>query len=180
MSFSDEGYVVTPLVFPRGRKVLLEKRLMLFFTGFTRFSAHIQEGMNDKLKNKVEQLLEMTALVEAASDLLQSQHACLDDFGELLDYTWKLKRDTNSAVSTTSIDNLYQRALNAGALGGKLLGAGGGGFLLFYATEDCQKSVENALPELLRIPFAFEDEGVKTIYSNLESEIETERRSGSV
>ena len=88
----------------------------------------------------------------------------MDDFGRLLDVTWKLKRKTGSAVSTDSIDELYNRGLEAGALGGKLLGAGGGGFLVFYVQPEKQEAVRCAMHNLMYIPFKFEDGGTQVIY----------------
>ena len=166
IDFSDKGYCVTPIAFPNARKKELEGKLLLFFIGFTRFSADIQKGMSQSLGSKANQLIEMSALVNDVDALLKSPHSCLDDFGRLLDHAWRLKRDISTNISTDYIDSLYQRALSAGALGGKLLGAGGGGFLLFYADEERQSTLESELSELLRIPFSFEDEGVKTIYSD--------------
>ena len=88
----------------------------------------------------------------------------LDDFGYLLDVTWKLKKGTGGAVSTDSIDRLYKRGIAAGALGGKLLGAGGGGFMLFYVQPDKQAAVREEMEELMYIPFKFEDGGTRVIH----------------
>jgi D-glycero-alpha-D-manno-heptose-7-phosphate kinase len=88
----------------------------------------------------------------------------LIEFGKLLDHTWKLKRGIGTRVSTDGIDGLYEKALKAGATGGKLLGAGGGGFLLFYVERERQENVASALSELMRIPFAFEEGGSRVIY----------------
>lgn len=93
----------------------------------------------------------------------------LDDFGRLLDVTWKLKRQTGNAVSTNSIDALYEKGMKAGALGGKLLGAGGGGFLLFYVQPDKQEAVRTAMKDLLHIPFEFENGGTRVIHYTPES-----------
>ena len=93
----------------------------------------------------------------------------LDDIGRLLDTTWCLKRQTGNKVSTDSIDMLYERGINAGALGGKLLGAGGGGFLLFYVEQDRQEKVRMALRDLMYVPFEFEDGGTRVIYYAPES-----------
>ena len=92
------------------------------------------------------------------------KNADLDDFGRMLDHTWRLKRQTGSAVSTNSIDDLYAKGVAAGALGGKLLGAGGGGFLVFYAQPERQDAVRWAMRDLMHIPFAFEDGGTRVIH----------------
>lgn len=89
-------------------------------------------------RDKTAQLKEMLALVDAAERVLTDKNADLDDFGRMLDHTWKLKRQTGAAVSTNSIDELYANGVAAGALGGKLLGAGGGGFLVFYVQPERQ------------------------------------------
>lgn len=88
----------------------------------------------------------------------------LDDFGRLLDVTWKLKKSTGSSISTGSIDELYEKGMAAGALGGKLLGAGGGGFLVFYVQPEMQESVKDAMKDLMYIPFRFEDSGTRVIH----------------
>ena len=110
------------------------------------------------------QLKEMYSLVDDAEKVLTDKYSDLDEFGRLLDYTWKLKRQTGSAVSTDSIDGLYQKGIDAGALGGKLLGAGGGGFLVFYVQPEYRESVMKAMSDLLYIPFKFEDSGTRVIH----------------
>lgn len=95
----------------------------------------------------------------------------LEEFGRLLDYTWKLKRQTGAKVSTSDIDELYKKGLEAGAVGGKLLGAGGGGFLVFYVNEEKQESVKNAMKDLLHVPFDFEDGGTRVIHYTPETYI---------
>ena len=117
---------------------------MMFFTGFTRFSSDIQR-LNEKegQHNKLAMLKEMFDLVDEAEKILVDSSKNLDDFGRLLDYTWKLKRQTGKAVSTDSIDELYIKGLKAGALGGKLLGAGGGGFLIFYVQPEYKENVRD-------------------------------------
>ena len=135
---------------------------MLFFTGFSRFSFTIQQEHEKAIKTKEQQLLEMLSLVDQAETILTSGD--LDEFGRLLDYTWKLKRGVNSAVSTSQIDQAYATAVKAGALGGKLLGAGGGGFLLLYVQPDKQEQVRKALCDLKEIPFRFETGGARILY----------------
>ena len=105
----------------------------MFFTGFTRFSSDIQKANNvNETEEKRIRLKKMYELVNEAEAILTDKNRDLDDFGKLLDNTWKLKKGTGSSISTNSIDELYEKGIKAGALGGKLLGAGGGGFLLFY------------------------------------------------
>ena len=115
-------------------------------------------------EDKTVRLKEMYTLVDEAEKILTDKHTDLKEFGRLLDYTWKLKRKTGSMVSTDSIDLLYQKGIAAGATGGKLLGAGGGGFLLFYVEEERKEELIKALPDLLYIPFEFENNGTRVIY----------------
>lgn len=168
ISFNADGYTVSPVIISPERKLRLNDNLMLFFTGFSRFSSDIQVEAEKSLKSKEAQLLEMLQLVDEAEQVLTSK-TDLTEFGKLLDYTWKLKRGITSKVSTDSIDAIYDKAIKAGATGGKLLGAGGGGFLLFYVEADKQKNVHEALKDLLYVPFEFETAGTQVIHYTPES-----------
>jgi D-glycero-alpha-D-manno-heptose-7-phosphate kinase len=92
----------------------------------------------------------------------------------MLDVTWRLKRQTGAKISTNSIDELYDRGIKAGALGGKLLGAGGGGFLLFYVEQDKQENVRRAMSDLMYVPFVFENEGTRVIHYTPETYVPAE------
>lgn len=164
ITFKKNGYTVCPVMISSEKKALLGERLMLFFTGFSRFSFEIQEKTREQVKNRIKILLEMKGLVGEAEKILTSNQVNLEDFGRLLDYGWQLKQKTNSEISTEAVDLLYQKAKKAGALGGKLLGAGGGGFLLLYVEPESQEAVRQALRGLLYVPFQFEDSGTKLIY----------------
>ena len=166
IDFSGDGFDVKPIVISAERKRELESNLLMFFTGFTRFSSDMQKA--NKVTDKTAQLLEMFALVDEAEAALTDKARPLSDFGRLLDTTWQLKRDTGSAISTGPIDELYARGMGAGVLGGKLLGAGGGGFLVFYVEPDAQASVREAMTGLLEIPFEFEDGGATVAYYEAE------------
>ena len=168
INFNAEGYTVNPVIISPERKKLLNRNLRLFFTGFSRFSSDIQVAAEKNLKSKQNQLLEMLSLVDDAEKILTSK-TDLEEFGRLLDYTWQLKRGITDKVSTDSIDAVYSRALQAGATGGKLLGAGGGGFLLFYVDPDKQENVRKALENLLYVPFEFENGGTRVIHYTPES-----------
>ena len=168
IDFSRDGYTVRPVIMNRERKEELNSQLMLFFTGFSRFSSDIQKGTEKSMKDKTSQLIEMYHLVDEAEKILTDKNISLDDFGKLLDYTWKLKRGISGGISTDSIDEQYAKAMNAGALGGKLLGAGGGGFLLFYVPLEKQADVKNALKDQMYVPFKFENDGTKIIYYSAE------------
>ena len=164
IGFSSEGYEVLPVIINPGRKKQLNDNLLMFFTGFTRFSATVQEANHLNEIDKIIQLKEMHSLVDEAEKILTDKDRNLDDFGLLLHHSWQLKKQAGNAVSTEFIDELYKRGLQAGALGGKLLGAGGGGFLLFYVQPEKQKAVKNAMKDLLYIPFEFENGGTRVIH----------------
>ena len=164
INFNADGYEVLPIIISSERKKTLNQNLLMFFTGFTRFSSDIQKANAADKIDKTIQLKEMLALVDDAERILTDGEKDLDDFGRLLDHTWKLKRQTGAAVSTNSIDELYARGIAAGALGGKLLGAGGGGFLVFYVRPEQQDAVRCAMRDLLYIPFKFEDYGTRIIH----------------
>ena len=164
IDFTADGYRVSPVIISPVRKRLLNRRLMLFFTGFSHFSAEIQASAKNQIKNKKDQLCEMKQLVDEAQQILSDSRADLDKFGVLLDHTWQLKQQISDKISNEHICRYYQAARRAGALGGKLLGAGGGGFLLFYVPEEKQEAVRNALEGLLFVPFEFEDSGTEIIY----------------
>ena len=165
IDFAENSYRITPIIISPERKQQLDENLMMFFTGFTRFSAEIQECTKKALTNedKLKQLDEMLALVDDAQDVLENKERDLDDFGRLLDKTWKLKRGVSSEITNDSIDSIYNRAIAAGALGGKLLGAGGGGFFVFYVPKNKQRSVKRAL-KLMEVPFQFERNGTRVVY----------------
>ena len=162
IDFQSESFSVRPIVISNERKRELESSLLMFFTGFTRFSSEVQK--ENKAADKTALLRKMLALVDEAEAALTDKERSLSDFGRLLDETWKLKRGTGSRVSTGPIDELYARGMAAGALGGKLLGAGGGGFLVFFAEPDARDSVRRALSDLLYIPFEFESDGTRVVY----------------
>lgn len=164
INFNGDGYEVLPVIISPERKKLLNKNLMIFFTGFVRFSSDIQRANRLTRKDKVAQLKEMLLLVDEAESVLTDKSKDLDDFGKLLDYTWRLKRQIGSLVSTDSIDGIYKKGITAGALGGKLLGAGGGGFFVFYVPFEKQKAVKKAMDNLMYIPFTFENGGTRVIH----------------
>ena len=164
IDFKNNGYDVSPIIISPERKKKLNNNLMLFFTGFSRFSSEIQQSTVSSIKDKTQQLKEMLALVDTAQEVLVNDKSDLDEFGKLLDTTWRLKRQTGAKISTGSIDELYEKGIKAGALGGKLLGAGGGGFLVFYVQEEKQESVKRAMKDLLYVPFEFENGGTQILY----------------
>lgn len=174
INFSADGYEVLPVIISPDRKKQLNNNLMMFFTGFTRYSAAIQQTNNFGAREKSAQLREMLILVDEAEKILTNKAGDIDEFGRLLDHTWRLKRQMGAAVSTDSIDMLYERGIRAGALGGKLLGAGGGGFLVFYVRPEKQQFVREAMKDLMYIPFEFENGGTQVIHYTPETYISKE------
>ena len=169
INFNAEGYEVLPVIISPERKKMLNNNLLMFFTGFTRFSSDVQKANAAGKQDKTAQLKEMLALVDDAEKVLTDKTVQLSEFGRLLDHTWKLKRQTGAAVSTDGIDGLYDKGIKAGALGGKLLGAGGGGFLVFYVEPEYQDAVKKAMSDLLYVPFEFENGGTRVIHYTPES-----------
>lgn len=165
IDFGPEGYDVHPVIISPERKRRLNDNLLMFFTGFTRFSSEVQLANKVSSNSEKKILLDkMLELVDEAEEILTSKDRDLDDFGRLLDMTWELKKGTGSSISTKSIDELYKKGISAGSLGGKLLGAGGGGFLVFYVQPEKQNAVKEAMRDLMYIPFRFEDGGTRVIH----------------
>lgn len=161
----DRSVQVNPVVVSKERLQALEQRLMLLYTGLRRHAHEVldeqiertQSGEND------EYLQEMAGLVNRGIEALTGNNN-LSEFGALLHEGWELKRRLSSKVTNPMIDEFYERALKAGAVGGKLLGAGGGGFLLLYVEPQNQDNVRRVLPELREVDFAFENSGSTIIF----------------
>lgn len=156
--YRDGKYFVTPMTIQPSKIKQLQDACMLFFTGFARDSSKIQSKQLQRMDENIATLLKMKALVDEACELLNTDGS-IYRFGEMLDESWQLKRALSDSVSNRSIDMWYAKALQAGALGGKILGAGGGGFLLIFAKPEQQPAVKAALKDLLYVPFAFESTG---------------------
>jgi D-glycero-alpha-D-manno-heptose-7-phosphate kinase len=173
INFSGNKFEVLPIIISPERKEQLNSNLVMFFTGFTRFSSDVQNDNKAKTEEdrekKIETLDKMYHLVDEAENVLEDKSRDLGDFGRLLDTTWRLKKKTGKSVTTSNIDELYEKGIQAGALGGKLLGAGGGGFLVFYVEPKNQESVHEAFKDLLYVPFKFENTGSRVIYFEPES-----------
>ena len=173
INFNVDGYEVLPVIISPERKKQLNNNLMMFFTGFTRFSSDVQKANNvSGTEDKRVRLKKMYEIVDEAEAILTDKNRNLDDFGRQLDVTWRLKKGTGGAISTGSIDELYEKGMAAGALGGKLLGAGGGGFLVFYVQPEKQDAVRWAMRDLMYIPFEFENGGTRVIHYTPETYIE--------
>lgn len=162
--FSSDKIEVNPVTISREKKEYLQNHLMLFFTGFARFAVEIEKDKLRQLDTKSHELKTMTTLVDSAVDLLNGNMNGLDDFGKLLHETWLLKKSLSDKVSTSEIDAIYAKGINAGAVGGKILGAGGGGFILFYVDPQKKEKLKADLSPLLHVPFRFDTLGSQVIY----------------
>ncbi|TSA45678.1 kinase [bacterium] len=161
---------VHPVAVKPGRLEDLQNRLMLFFTGFSRTASDITSEQIKNTPFKYDELKRMHDMVYEAAEILSGENKSLDDFGRLLHETWVLKRGLSSKISSSPIDEIYQAGLESGALGGKLLGAGGGGFMLFYAEPEMQPKIREKLKNLVYTPFRFENLGSQVIFYNPESD----------
>ncbi|MFC1984897.1 kinase [Chloroflexota bacterium] len=141
----------------------LQNHLMLFFTGLSRTASEIASEQIKQTPNNKRELTEMHRMVDAAISILNGDND-LSDFGRLLHESWQLKRSLTDKISTPYTDFLYETATRAGATGGKLLGAGGGGFMLFFVKPELQPKVKEALGNLLCVPFRFESSGTQIIF----------------
>lgn len=160
---ADGNFDVTPLVLPQIRIRELHEHLLLFFTGISRTASDIAVDKIKLIPQKTQELHQMRAMVEKAEQILCST-GDITDFGYLLHETWMLKRQMSNKITTECVNNIYQRARHAGAIGGKLLGAGGGGFMLFFVKPDAKLRVCTALNDLLLVPFNFESSGSQIIF----------------
>lgn len=161
--FHADGKVgVSPVVVKPKIIANLEKNFMLFYTGITRVSSQILGEQKQNINQKIMTLDQMTRMVDEAIDVLQQGD--IDSWGYLLDKAWNLKKQMSSQISNPQIERIYELGKNAGALGGKILGAGGGGFFLFYVPEKRQKHVRDALREYRQVNFGFERNGSRIIF----------------
>jgi D-glycero-alpha-D-manno-heptose-7-phosphate kinase len=164
VKFHPSGEIsIDPLILPESRKRELESHLMLFYTGIARTAADVARSYADDLESRRRQLRIMKELVDESVDILCSG-SDIGGFGELMHEGWLAKRSLSAQVSNSAVDELYQTARNAGALGGKLTGAGGGGFLLLFVEPDRQATVREALGDRLHVPFRFESQGSQVIF----------------
>ncbi|MEI6970054.1 MAG: kinase [bacterium] len=159
------GNIITvhPVVIPVQRMELFQKHLMLYFTGFSRIASDIAVEQIRNIPKKETELHAMQAMVEEGINILREGRD-FREFGALLQESWKLKRTLSSRISNNHIDAIYDKAIAAGALGGKLCGAGGGGFLLLFAEPDKQPAVRHALKDYLHVPFLFDWFGSTIIF----------------
>jgi len=159
----DGSFDVSPVIIQQERLNLLNDHLMLFFTGFTRIASTIAEKQIQNINKRHSELLQMQQHVDYAIEILKDENTPIEKFGELLDHSWKLKKKMSDIVSTPEIDQIYFTAKEHGAIGGKILGAGGGGFLLLFVKPENQLKVQETLSNLINVPFEFEKAGSKVV-----------------
>ena len=182
ITFATNGHIpVHPIVLPPGRIDELDSHLMLFYTGLVRTASKVATAYVTDLQQKRRQLRILRDLVDESIDLLAGSQP-IERFGELLDEAWATKRSLGAGISTDEVDGLYSRALAAGAVGGKITGAGGGGFLLLFVPPAAQAKVLAALPELVHVPFRFENSGSQILFYGREEDFAAAEaaRSGQV
>ena len=155
-------FTVSPITVSQKHLDALDKNLLLFYTGILRTAEKVAKSYVENIQTKEKQLVCMHAMVDDAIEILKRGE--LNDFGLLLNETWKKKRSLSKQVSNPHIDEIYTSAISAGALGGKLSGAGGGGFLLLYVPPEKQPDVKQKLSHLLHVPFSFTPNGSQIIF----------------
>lgn len=166
MLFTADGLRVNAIEAPSRRVLALQSNLLMFYTGISRFASDIlEEQVKNTQEKKVNvELKHINDMVAQGIAIVKDDTKNLDDFGHLLHEAWMTKKKLSSAISNNHLDDIYTKAMEAGALGGKLLGAGGGGFFIFYVPLENQLKVRQALADLKEVIFEFEDEGASVIY----------------
>jgi D-glycero-alpha-D-manno-heptose-7-phosphate kinase len=164
IQFLPDGTVyVDPVICSAATRRELDRRLLLFYTGSTRAARSVLTRQNARARANREGLRRLCDIARSMRDVV-AEGRDLNDFGRLLHEAWEAKKGLESSISNPAIDEIYERGLRAGALGGKLLGAGGGGFLLFFCAPHKQPALRRALDGAPEIPFAFEPQGSKIVY----------------
>lgn len=157
------AFTVQPAILPKARLSAFHSHLMLFFTGVSRNASEIAAEQIASIGKKQAELKLMRELVDEGERILTGS-GDLGDFGRLLDQSWQIKRGLNAKIAPAFVDEIYTAAREAGAIGGKLLGAGGGGFMLFFVPPEKQPRLRAELQRLVHVPFAFETGGSQLIY----------------
>jgi D-glycero-alpha-D-manno-heptose-7-phosphate kinase len=164
LQFNPDGTVfVEPVICPEATSRELTRRLLVFFTGLTRPAREVLERQRNNTPNHLPALREMSSIARAMRDLL-ANGGDLSEFGRLLHSAWEAKKGLESSITNHDIDDIYARGLRAGALGGKLLGAGNGGFVLFFCEPERQAALREELAGLTEVPVAMEPEGSRIVY----------------
>ena len=169
IDFEKNGEIRTPpMALGPERIAELQAHTLLYFTGFPRVASRIGKEHQRRFSDKTRELSRMREMVDESSGILSGKRS-LDGFGRLLDESWKLKRSLGAQISTPAIDEIYEAAKSAGALGGKLLGSGGGGFMMLFAPPHAHERIREKLGRLLNVPFRFDSDGSRVIYCQQDS-----------
>jgi D-glycero-alpha-D-manno-heptose-7-phosphate kinase len=174
---TDDSIDVRRIIASPGRIADLEQHLALYFTGFSRTASEVAKEQLKVTPQKRTELRQIHQLVDEAENILINENRSLNDFGRLLHESWKIKRSLTQKISNNSIDEIYETGIHAGALGGKLLGAGGGGFMLFYVEPEKREALRMSLKKLLCVPFSFSNRGSHVIVYEPEEKYEKELSS---
>src|SRR5271155_2570845 len=156
---ADDSFEVKQVIISRERLALLQQHFALYFTGFARTASEVAKEQVRVTPNRKRELESMFQMVDEAEAIVSNSNRSLDEFGHLLHETWQIKRTLTKNITNTSLDEIYDAGRSAGALGGKLLGAGGGGFMLFFVPPERRKELRARLKNLLCVPFGFSSRG---------------------
>ena len=159
----DDSFDVTSVILPAHRQNELRDHLLLCFTGFSRIADVIAKSQIDNFENRETELKRMREMVDEAISILADSHVSIDEFGKLLDRSWQYKRSLSDQVSTPEIDQIYDEAMRAVAIVGKILGAGGGGFMLLFAKPEKHGQIRERLKGLVHVSFNFDNAGSRVV-----------------
>jgi len=171
----NDSFNVAPVILPLKNFKTLQKNILLFFTGRSRTASVLAGQQIKAIKSKIQVLNEMKAMVPEALKILNSKNSGMEDFGSLLHESWLLKKSITKEISNSFIDDIYKAGIKSGASGGKILGAGGGGFIIFYVKSEHQKNVIKKLKDLVHVPFMFDSSGSNIIYNNVDQNYSTSK-----
>ena len=160
---SDDSFNITPVIINKDLTGQLQNHMLLFFTGLSRYASDIAKDKIANFKNHFRELTQMKEMVNEGLSILQSNSDSIKDLGKLLHESWELKRSLSTKVSTPQIDEIYKSGIESGAIGGKILGAGGGGFILFIAKPENHEKIRTRLKNLVHVSFKFDNTGSKIV-----------------
>ena len=160
---TDDSFNITPVIISKELTCKLQDHMLLFFTGLSRYASDIAKDKIANIKNNFRELTQMKEMVNEGLSILHRPSDPIKDLGKLLRESWKLKRSLSTKVSTPQIDEIYETGINAGAIGGKILGAGGGGFILFFAAPENHNKILDRLKNLVHVTFNFDNTGSKIV-----------------
>jgi D-glycero-alpha-D-manno-heptose-7-phosphate kinase len=164
IAFSPSSdFEVTPIILRPERREELRQSMLMFFTGFSRYASDIAQRQIANVPHRSRQLQAMYAMVDNALEVLRNERRPIRELGELLHDSWRFKRELADNVSTPEVDEIYEAGRAAGAVGGKLLGAGGGGFMVFLVEPEKRQSVLDRLSRLIHVPINFDHDGSKIV-----------------